>query len=119
MRVLVVDKTDDNMLYETVNSSKDGLEIELVKNMDAAMSRGVSKPFDLVVLSRAEGRHSSIYELIEKMKYSMNAKHSEYIIVEDSPNVATKLRMQLRGRPVYVFNFDQLGELEKLLKEMR
>lgn len=118
MLIFVLDSTEDKLIYNSVIKSRAPEEVDLCDNIDAAKVRVVKKPYDLILVSRAEGK-GNIYDLVREIKFGHLVGKSEIVFVDDHPTVSDRVRGILRGRKIYNYQFKQLEQLSSLIGKMR
>lgn len=110
MKILVLDGTEDAIYYKVVSKYFNTNSIDYETSVDRASSRIINNSYDLVVMSKADGR-MDLYDLSEKIVESKLNKKCEVILMLDGPTMAQKIRMILRGRGFRYFRGHETSEL--------
>jgi DNA-binding response OmpR family regulator len=115
--IFVVCGSGDTSIIEAVSSRTEGHEVDYITNMDIAIARLGRKQYNLIIVSKAPGRTTSL-DFLDTIRYTRSTKGAVIILVEHHPTEGARMAAALRGRSIFKFKANEMEEMKSLLERI-
>jgi hypothetical protein len=115
--VFVLDGSENFDVYNTLLRYFPPENITFETTTDRAMKGLERGRYDLIVLSKAEGKVGYL-SLVEKLKYHKLHKRCVIALLYDGPSTLRRAQGIIKGLKVYGFDQGDLGGFDRFVKEL-